>query len=260
MAIAAVSDILQSRMREPGGFSRMTLVSLGVHGAAVVLLALMPRTWVAREVPSPPRTVMTISLGGAPGPRAGGLTMTGGRPVQQVGEPADSRRAQAAPAPKAPAMTLPVPDPKARTTPPARSATSQARGRGAATGAEERAGSAAAETGARGMGFGLSTGGGGTGGYLDVGNFCCPDYLVTMLQLVQRNWDAKQEVPGEALVRFVIRRDGTITDVEVEESSRYAGLDLAARRALLLTGRLPPLPAAFDEDRLTVHLRFQYQR
>ncbi len=186
--------------------------------------------------------------------------MTGGRPVQQVGEPAANRRAQIAPAPKAPAMTLPVPDATARAKPAARTAREQARGRAQTTGAEERAGSSVAETGSRGMGFGLSTGGGGTGGYLDVGNFCCPEYLVTMLQLIQRNWNAKQEVPGEVLVRFVIQRDGRITRVEVEESSRYAALDLAAQRALLLTARLPAIPAAFADDQLTVHLRFQYQR
>jgi TonB family protein len=80
------------------------------------------------------------------------------------------------------------------------------------------------------------------------------------LRLIQQNWNAKQEVPGEVQVRFTILRDGVITSVEVEQSSRYAGLDLAAQRALLLTRRLPDLPSAFGDDHLTVHLRFQYQR
>ena len=47
-------------------------------------------------------------------------------------------------------------------------------------GAEARPGSAVAETGARGQGFGLSTGG-GAGIRVDArrrGDFCCPDYLV----------------------------------------------------------------------------------
>jgi len=110
------------------------------------------------------------------------------------------------------------------------------------------------------MGFGLSTGGGGTGGYLDVGNFCCPEYLSTMLQLIQRNWNSKQEVSGEALLKFTIQRDGRFTGIEVERSSGYAALDLSAQRALLLTREVPPLPVAFTENQLTVHLNFQYQR
>ncbi len=44
----------------------------------------------------------------------------------------------------------------------------------------DAAGSAVA-TPARGHGLGLSTGGGGTGGKLDVGNFCCNEYLTTMI-------------------------------------------------------------------------------
>ena len=114
----------------------------------------------------------------------------------------------------------------------------------------------------QGLGFGgLSTGGGtGAGGYLDVANFCCPDYLVTMLQLVQSNWMARQEVSGETLVEFRIQRDGRLTDIELEKSSGYAALDLTAQRALFMTQRLPPLPSAFPDDHLTVHLRFPYQR
>jgi TonB family protein len=259
MAIEAVSDVLQGRMREPDGFRYMTALSLVMHATAIGLALLVPAGWVAKASPPEPRTVMTISLGGAPGPRAGGMTMTGGRPVQEAA-PVAPRQAQTAPAPRAPAMTMPVPDAKARSKPAARSAPADARGRTPIRGAEERAGSAVADTGGRGMGFGLSTGGGGTGGYLEVGNFCCPDYLVTMLQLIQQNWSAKQEVAGEVLVKFTIRRDGTITEVEVEQSSRYAALDLGAQRALLLLRRLPALPAAFADDHLTVHLRFQYQR
>ena len=114
----------------------------------------------------------------------------------------------------------------------------------------------------RGMGFGgLSTGGGvGSGSYLDVANFCCPDYLVTMLQLVQGNWSARQAVGGEALVVFRIQRDGRLTDIELERSSGFPALDLTAQRALFLTQRVPPLPSAFPDDHLTVHLRFEYRR
>ena len=110
-------------------------------------------------------------------------------------------------------------------------------------------------------GFGLSTGGGGgTSGYLDVQNFCCPDYLATMIQLIQRNWNGRQSTPGATLMKFTIQRDGRLTDVELERSSGYFALDQTAQRSLLVTRQLPPLPGAFPEPSLTVHLTFQYER
>ena len=117
-----------------------------------------------------------------------------------------------------------------------------------------------AETGGRGQGFGLTAGGGGTGAYLDVGNFCCPEYLTTMLDLINRNWSSKQQSAGLTVVKFTIERDGTITRVQLERSSGSPSLDFMAQRALALTQQLPPLPQAFTEPSLTVHLQFQYQR
>jgi TonB family protein len=141
-----------------------------------------------------------------------------------------------------------------------REAPPQATARTPSQGAEPQTGSATADTGAKGMGFGLTTGGGGTGGYLDVGNFCCPEYLTTMLSLIQRNWNSQQQVAGQTVVKFTIQRDGRITDVEVERPSGYFALDQTAQRALLMTRQLPPLPAQFTEPQLTVHLIFRYER
>jgi TonB family protein len=212
------------------------------------------------------RPVMTISLGGAPGPQAGGMTMMA-RPFQATAPLPDVRR----PEPVRPATAKPpemvLPDPKARAsrTPvkPARPENPIVPSRQPSSrGGNAAAAQAEAVNPNRGLGFGgLSTGGGaGTGGYLDVQNFCCPDYLVTMLQIVQKNWSSRQEVDGESLIMFRIQRDGRITDIELERSSGYAALDLTAQRALFLTQRVPPLPSAFPDDQLTVHLRFQYRR
>jgi TonB family protein len=81
-----------------------------------------------------------------------------------------------------------------------------------------------------------------------------------MLQLIQRNWNSKQQVAGQAIVKFTIQRDGRITDVEVERPSGLFALDQTAQRALLLTRQLPPLPAQYTESDLTVHLIFRYER
>jgi TonB family protein len=129
------------------------------------------------------------------------------------------------------------------------------------TGPEERSGSATAETRARGQGFGLSSGGGGgTGVQLDVGNFCCPDYLQQMTDRIQRNWQQNQGVSGSTVVRFTIARDGSIVMPQVERSSGFTVLDLNALRAVQLTARLPPLPAAYPNATLGLHLTFQYER
>jgi outer membrane biosynthesis protein TonB len=116
------------------------------------------------------------------------------------------------------------------------------------------------ETGARGQGFGLSTGGsGGSGVQLDVANFCCPEYIEQMVTLIQRNWQANQGVVGATLMKFTITRTGLIQGIMVERPSGFVALDLAAERALLVT-RLPELPLQFPNPTLTVHITFAYQR
>jgi TonB family protein len=81
-----------------------------------------------------------------------------------------------------------------------------------------------------------------------------------MIQLIQRNWNSRQQVQGETLMKYVIQRDGRLTDIEVERSSGYFALDQNSQRALLLTRQLPPLPPQFTEATLTVHLIFRYER
>ncbi len=116
------------------------------------------------------------------------------------------------------------------------------------------------ETGARGQGFGLSTGGsGGSGVQLDVADFCCPEYIEQMVTLIQRSWQAGQGVRGATVMRFTITRGGSIESVMVERPSGFLALDLAAERALLTT-RLPELPPRFPNRSLTVHITFEYQR
>ena len=189
------------------------------------------------------------------------MTPMGGRAVQAP-QPLDSRRSRAetAPAPKAPEMSLPRPDARPR---PPQTRPSQApqssTARTPSTGPEAREGSARAETGARGGGFGLTTGGGGgSGAQLDVANFCCPEYVDTFVQRIHQNWNQNQGVTAQVVVKFTIQRDGSITDVVVERPSGFMALDMSAQRAVLATARVPPLPAQFSNPTLTVHLRFDY--
>jgi TonB family protein len=264
----AVTAALLERQREERGLRPMVVWSAAVHALLFALLVFGQGRLFGRTEPQP-REVMTISLGGAPGPRAGGTNPLGGRPVQrEVEQPVAARPEPVrAPAAKTPEMTAPTPSPSAKPKAPPRekfgevkTAPDDARGRTPTTGPRERFGDSAAETGGYGFGSGLSTGGGGTAGRLDVGNFCCPDYLETMMTRIQRNWESRQQVAGLVTIKFTIQRSGMITNVELERSSGFPGLDLTAQRALLNTRQLPELPGAYPNQTLTVHLNFEYTR
>ena len=262
-----VTDVLRERMKEPSGLRAMSLVSMLVHALVAAGLVFGPIRWASRPV-AQDKPVMTITLGGAgEGPKSGGLTAMGGRPVQTTEPPPLKAEPLRAPAAKVPEMTIPkvvskpVVTPKPAPPPPVDSAPADARGKTPTRGAEVRAGSAVAETTARGQGFGLASGGGaGSGSTLDVADFCCPDYLILMSDRIQSNWNQQVEVPGTVIVKFTIQRDGSLTDPVVELSSGYNSLDLNALRAIRLTRQLTPLPAAFPNPTLTVHLNFKYQR
>lgn len=250
----------ERRTTGPDGFKRMVGLSLLAHALLIVAVALTPSSWRTRDVE--PRTVMTISLGGAPGPRAGGLTSMSGRPVQQAVEPRpDVKPAPITPpAAKPPEMTEPTkaaPKQTPKPTTPPQTTAEQARGRTPTTGARVSEGQARADTGVVSDSIGLSTGGGGTGGQINLGDFCCPAYVAEMLQIIHRNWRQEQGARGSTIMRFVIDRQGTLSDIAVSRTSGNFLLDQAATRALTLT-KLPPLPREYTNPTLTVNLEFNF--
>jgi TonB family protein len=258
-----VSDVLRDRMQAPTGLNRMLTASIAAHAGLAVAILLAPGGLLSRT--RTPPTVMSITLsGGGDGPENGGLTTMGGRPIQQVRPPDEppKREAVTRPAAKAPEMTIPPPNARVTKTQPSAAKTSvdEARGRNLTKGEKVTPGSTPADTGVRGMGFGLTTGGGvGSGSSLDVGDFCCPEYINTMVVRIRQAWSASQGANGQTLVKFTVQRNGALTNAEVERPSGNPVLDNAALRAVLTTRTLPPLPEAFPNPTLTVHLNFQYQ-
>lgn len=253
----SVTDVIVARAGATDSLRSTLAWSVVAHVILVAGVLAMPASWRG-EIAEPPGTVMNISLGGAPGPRAGGMTPMAGRVVQAPEPEVPPARADRPPAQTEPDMGTPTPRPPRAEV----DRTSEsARGRTPTTGEEPQDGPARTDTGARGQGFGLTTGGGGEAdAYLDVGDFCCPDYLQLMVQLIQRNWNSGHGVSGVTVMMFTIQRDGLIEGVRIEQPSGFLALDLAAQRALLLTSRLPALPAQFPNQDLTVHIRFEYQR
>jgi TonB family protein len=82
-------------------------------------------------------------------------------------------------------------------------------------------------------------------------------YVERMLALIESRW-YKPAVPKgtRALARFRIHSDGRMDLIELEESSGHPSFDRAALRALYAANPLPPLPPAYLNPSLTVHLAF----
>jgi TonB family protein len=92
-------------------------------------------------------------------------------------------------------------------------------------------------------------------------DFCDPQYLAQMVGMIHRNWtQQRQPVPAKPIIRFVIQRDGSLTDVTVRQSSGYPLLDFTAKRAVDLTRAIPPLPACYPHPDFAVNLTFEYIR
>jgi outer membrane biosynthesis protein TonB len=263
----AVSDIISARAHAADHITRRLAWLIGVsalgHALFVTALVLMPDFWSgAAKAESEP---MMISIGGAEGPETGGMNSLSARPVQAVAPP-DARPAPIAqPAPETPEMTVPVPTAKPAPKPPAKPIEKPAEkttARKPTTGAEVKTGSAVAETGSTAqVPFGgLSSGGGGTGGVrVDAPNFCCPSYLSSVVQLIKRNWIQNAASPGRNTIKFVVQRDGRLTDIAVDESGGQL-LDIASKRAIVVTNTVPPLPREFTGEKLTIYLIFEYTR
>lgn len=258
----AVTEVLLDRTREAETFSQMVVVSLVAHAALISVFAFLPNRW--SMAPKIDEHVMSISLGGAPGPVQGRNAISA-KAVQEVAPDTAKARNDAPPALAKPEMVEPVtaakPAPKTPAKAEPRKEEPQLHGSKPTQGAEVKAGAAKVETHGAAIPFGgLATGGGGAGqAYTDYANFCCPEYLNTVTQMIQKNWNSKQGQDGSAVIKFSIRRDGTVVEVMVEQGSNQF-LNLASQRAILVTHRVPALPAAFTPEQLTLHLVFQYQR
>ena len=248
----STTDVIVARTHDVDRLTTMVMWSIVAHVIVTALIVFLPHP----QTNVRPESVMTISLGGPTGPRTG-MTSMGQRAVQAP-LPPEVKKAESAPARVTPDMTVPNPRAKQQQV---RNAPKEATAKTPSTGETPQEGPAKAETKVRGQGFGLNGGGGAGGVQLDVvGEFCCPEYIVTMKSMIEQNWSRQQGVVGLTTMKFTIQKDGTIQDIQVEKSSGFTVLDVEANRALARTMRLPPLPRAYTNPTLTVHLGFAYER
>jgi outer membrane biosynthesis protein TonB len=227
----------------------------------VALAVLVPRDWLFKH--KPPVTLMNISLGGNAGPQTSGTTPMGGKPVEEVAPPPKRPEVSKPLADKPDTMTLPVkpvnkqPEPPKATDAPKLAVTPTPR----STGPQVTPGNSRVETGARGVGPGLTLSS-GSGGQMTLTDFCCPGYITEMVTTIKSRWNERPPGTerGEVVIKYTIQRDGRVTDVEVEKGATFL-LNNESMRPFLIPNRLQlkPLPAEYTERTLTIHLTFVYQ-
>jgi TonB family protein len=240
---------------DDGRFRRMVRISFAIHVVVLAAYIFFPRGLFQRTPP----VLMTISLGSGIGERTTGSTSIGAREVEKAAPP-PKRPEPAKPTPpakpdvmKVPAKTVPTPEKKPTVSEKAAPAPPT---RPPVTGPEVTKGTAAAETGVNAQSPGLTVGGGGGTSAMLPMNFCCPEYATQFMALIQQNWVRTASQPGETIITFTIYKDGTISDPIVSKSSGSSLLDIQSKNAVRATKKMPPLPAAYPNPSLTVHMVF----
>ena len=111
-----------------------------------------------------------------------------------------------------------------------------------------------------GTGSGYGPGNGGIGGY-----FPYAYYVDLLRNRISSSWYSSLVAPGlkgkyVAGVYFVVRRDGEVSDLRLENSSGIDSLDLSARRAIENAAPFAPLPSDFPSQYLIVHFEFEWEK
>lgn len=96
---------------------------------------------------------------------------------------------------------------------------------------------------------------------LDTDDFPFAYYISRMRRKIAANWRVPAGTVEERGCRiyFRVHRDGSVSDVGVEESSGLYMFDQAAQRAVLQAAPMPPLPREYGDDYLGVHFSFAFR-
>ena len=90
-------------------------------------------------------------------------------------------------------------------------------------------------------------------------------YVTAVQQRVSGNWlqssiDQNISWAPRVVLSFDILRDGTIANIQITQSSNNSSVDTSARRAVEMSNKLAPLPAAYQGQRVGVEFYFDYKR
>jgi outer membrane biosynthesis protein TonB len=144
------------------------------------------------------------------------------------------------------------PEKKKEVSPPPREPEPSPRQEATAKAQPERSGGSARP----GPGSGIALGGGSGMLSLDSANFPFSYYLRQVTGRIEENWVRPQQNLGRVVIYFRIKRDGTIVEPQIHESSRNQSVDLLASGAIKRSEPFPPLPIEFGGDYLGIYLCF----
>ena len=255
----AITDVIAARAKDEGGLGRRFAYSLAAHLVVGAVLVLISSNFLSGKQVKP--NVIEVSLAGSMGPKTSGVA------------PISSRRVdQEVPETKRPAPILPAPPPKPDVMPaPTKAATPPKAPEKApakppepspvatpkpSTGQQVQPGTARIETGATALGPGLTQGGGGTGGAVDLNTFD-QVWVSAMTDAIRKHWNNLQPETGWTEILFVLTQDGRVITREVVASSGSFFLNQEAQRAVGMA-QIPPLPRSYKDPTLRVRLRFNY--
>ena len=118
------------------------------------------------------------------------------------------------------------------------------------------------------LGGGLAAGsdtGSAYSSQIGLSNFPFTYYLQIIIDRVSNNWFTSLVDPGisgsfQATVHFKIYKNGQISELKIEESSKIKSLDLSALRAIQTSAPFPPLPGAYEDEYLGIYLIFEHSK
>lgn len=96
---------------------------------------------------------------------------------------------------------------------------------------------------------------------VDAPEFDCGSYCVLLQRKLEGEWSppsVSAQGSVQAVIGFTINRDGTVSNVAVDNSSNNFYFDQAALRAVQQAVPLPPLPHTLTSSTLRVHMTFTH--
>ena len=261
--MSAIRITLRAPRDEVAHWFSMAGFSVLLHATVLGAVVFLPQFFHSAPRFPDVYTADLVSLpAGPPGsPGEGVRASAPARPAAPPAKPAPAVKIPEKPEAKVPkARTVrktEAPKPEAEKTgeKPEAAASGPATDGGPAGGSADAAGTAGGAGGIPGGG-----GGGDGSGFLDDATFQYAWYLSNMTSIFGRNW-ARPIKPDldrtlRAVVHFRVQRDGTLAEIELEQSSGDPVLDRSALRAVQDSNPLPPLPYQYGKDSLGVHFFF----
>lgn len=95
--------------------------------------------------------------------------------------------------------------------------------------------------------------------------FDYPYYVSIIQRKVSQNWYTPEVSPttptgSQVKITFLIARDGSASNIRVEQSSGYPSLDSSAVRAVQRVENFSPLPSGYSKSSLYVEYTFTYRQ